>query len=787
MNHGRIPLAAQTPSRRRATESHEDIAMNTPAARSSAICPRPPGRWLAGLLLALAFGVAQAAERVALLVGNGDYADQRAKLPNPTNDAKDLADALSRMGFKVLLRKDLDAAGMKDAIREFGKELEGASVALFFYAGHALQLQGNNFLLPVNSTPRNEGDVLLDAMDLNKIVYLMGSAKTRNIVILDACRDNPFKQQFPTSVGLAQMSAPPDTLIAYSTAPGTVAYDGTGRNSIYTRHLLRYIVNPEDEAPRVFALVGEAVQKETRTAKQPQVPWQLSSLRPNFYLARNPASATATSGATGGASAASAASAVNAGPQRQTESSADIQLNAERAFWESVNKSRADDLRDYLQRFPNGLYGSLAKRQLALLEAESTATAKGAAPARTAEAKPPDPKQAETKHAEAKLAEVKPAEVKPTEVKAPASKPVETKQAEAKAPEAKPAEMKSANVRPADVKPTEAKPSVAVNVPAVPSPIPAPIPAPAPITAVKPAALPPIATAATGQARNLPATTPTEGKIRFSDGSTYTGTVRNGLPHGKGDYVGADGYRYLGNFVNGVREGKGMARWPDGQVYEGDFVQEIPDGIGTIRFASGDVYDGTVRKGVLEGRGKLATATGNHYEGEFVAGLPHGKGAMKFPDGAQYEGSFDRGVMVGKGTLRAANGDVYQGPFVKGKFHGVGTLRRADGSLYEGQFVEGLFGGNGKLKLGSGDSYEGEFSKGLFAGRGLFRYAGGVTYEGAFSDGVANGSGVLTYADGLRFEGLFRQGLGKAIGIAIRPGGERVRSELVDGQLRSME
>lgn len=204
---------------------------------------------------------AHAADRVALLIGNNDYKDEGTRLQNAAKDAKDLSEALSRLGFKIILRLNANSDAMKGAVREFGGELENASVALFFYAGHALQVQNNNYLLPVDLSPRTEADVLFDGMDLVHVMLMMGE-RTKKIVILDACRDNPFKDRFRAATGLAQTSAPPDTLIAYATAPGAVSYDGAGSNGTYTKQLLRHIEKPGQDVFQVFNKVGEASNRK---------------------------------------------------------------------------------------------------------------------------------------------------------------------------------------------------------------------------------------------------------------------------------------------------------------------------------------------------------------------------------------------------------------------------------------------------------------------------------------------------------------------------------------------
>src|SRR6185436_1512453 len=185
--------------------------------------------WAALLALPL-----QAAERVALLIGNNNYGS--TPLRNAVNDAKDFADALKDLGFHVIVRENASRRDMIEAIREFDKALEGAQTALFFYAGHAMQFKERNYLIPIDAAMGSEEDVTFFSVEVAQIFDRMDRARTKfNFIILDACRDNPFAASFKlSSTGLAQMSTPSGTLIAYATSPGSVAADGFGRNGIYT-------------------------------------------------------------------------------------------------------------------------------------------------------------------------------------------------------------------------------------------------------------------------------------------------------------------------------------------------------------------------------------------------------------------------------------------------------------------------------------------------------------------------------------------------------------------------
>ena len=317
---------------------------------------RQPGlaaRFAAASVLCLAASVTWAADRVALLIGNNNYAS--APLRNAANDARDLAEALKEVGFQVIVRENAKRKDMIDAIREFGQAIDGASTTLFFYAGHAMQFKDRNYLIPIDAAMGSEEDVTFFSVDLGQIYDRMDRAHTRfNFIILDACRDNPFAASFKVgSQGLAQMSAPSGTLIAYATAPNSVAADGFGHNGIYTKHILQNIRVPDLPVEVMFKRVREGVERETRKL---QSPWDTSSLKGDFAF--------------NGAAKASVASTAASSP------SADVQLTIEREFWISVRDSnRPEDVRAYIDKFPNGAFVALAKNRLDALSREASAQA----------------------------------------------------------------------------------------------------------------------------------------------------------------------------------------------------------------------------------------------------------------------------------------------------------------------------------------------------------------------------------------------------------------------------
>lgn len=233
----------------------------------------------------------QPERRTALVIGNGSYA--AAPLKNPINDARVMAGALQEMGFDVSLHEDLDQKAMKREIQALGQKLQKGGVGLFYFAGHGVQVSGRNYLIPVGAAIEHEKQVEYEAVDMGAVLAEMDFARNRmNIVIMDACRDNPFARSFRSaSQGLASISAPSGTLIAYATSPGSVANDGPGDNGVYTGELMRAMRQPGLKIEDVFKQVRSAVREATRGK---QIPWESSSLEGDFYFRYPPPAKTAS-------------------------------------------------------------------------------------------------------------------------------------------------------------------------------------------------------------------------------------------------------------------------------------------------------------------------------------------------------------------------------------------------------------------------------------------------------------------------------------------------------------
>ncbi|MBI3503302.1 MAG: caspase family protein [Proteobacteria bacterium] len=306
----------------------------------------------AGLVLASAGGPAFAEKKVALVIGNGGYAD--APLKNPPSDARAIAATLKRQGFDVLLRENATKAQMNEVVADFGEKLGEGDTALFFYAGHGMQVQGRNYLIPTDAKITSEQRVRLETLDVEAVLDQMAAARARvSMVILDACRNNPFERRFRSvGGGLAQINAPEGTMIAYATSPGKVAADGEGANGLYTQELLKALAQPGLKVEDVFKQVRIGV---TRASNGAQVPWEASSLTGDFYF--EPALASA-------AVKPSAAPAMIAAPAPAAS------IDREGVFWDTVKgSSDPAELHAYLDTYPTGVFAPIARARVASLEA----------------------------------------------------------------------------------------------------------------------------------------------------------------------------------------------------------------------------------------------------------------------------------------------------------------------------------------------------------------------------------------------------------------------------------
>jgi TPR repeat protein len=274
---------------------------------------------LAAFAWLVAAAAAEAQEtRIALVIGEGGY-QTAPTLANPPNDARDIAQALHTLGFDVTLQVDLDQAGMTQAIADFGKRAEHADIALFYYGGHGLQLFEHNYLVPVDAVLRSPADIGKHTVALDTVIDAMAKSTGRRLVFLDACRENPLKREdAEAAAGLARVGKAADFMIAFSTQPDAVAFDGAGRNSPFAQALLAHLTSAGVDLSNMMIAVTHDVNVATGGE---QTPWENFSLTKQVYLAG--------------------------------EGAADA--SPEAALWRLAAPARDGDLLQvYLQRYPSG-------------------------------------------------------------------------------------------------------------------------------------------------------------------------------------------------------------------------------------------------------------------------------------------------------------------------------------------------------------------------------------------------------------------------------------------------
>jgi uncharacterized caspase-like protein len=314
------------------------------------------------LIYGIASGTAGAESRLALVIGNSDYRDVVA-LPNPAKDANAMDEFLRGAGFDVTPANNLTQSEMRNALRAFADKVADAgsdAVALVYYAGHGVQIDGENFLIPVDARIKREGDVAVAAVRLVDVMNILSAvpAKTR-IVILDACRNNPFAAIDKTiGRGLAIVDAPRGSIVSYSTAPGATALDGAGDHSPFTAALLDVATTPGQPVEQTFKKVRLFVNKATDGQ---QTPWESSSLVSDFAFFGAPATPTATAAKTGETPRQEAAQAEKAQPEVQSQTVAMwkeklIKLSPEEAYDLVVLADTVEAYKAFLTLFPKFKY-----------------------------------------------------------------------------------------------------------------------------------------------------------------------------------------------------------------------------------------------------------------------------------------------------------------------------------------------------------------------------------------------------------------------------------------------
>ncbi len=318
---------------------------------------------LVGVILIVTLALqrpASAERRVALVIGNSAY-EHTAALGNPRNDAADMAAALGDLGFEVTRVRDANQRQLRRSLAQFRRAAADADVALVFFAGHGIEVERTNFLVPVDAELKSVGDVAFEAVSLDLVLRAVEGASQLRLVILDACRDNPFARDWQgqeatrstTGRGLARVEPSGDTLVAYAAKGGTTAADGSGRNSPYTAALLAHIAEPGVEVGLLFRKVRDRVLETTGGRQEPFVYGSRSSR--NFYFAPLQPEQTPEQAAAGGGEATASA------PEPAPFDDRQVDL----ALWEAIRDGGSIAAYEaYLRQFPEGVFATVARLEI---------------------------------------------------------------------------------------------------------------------------------------------------------------------------------------------------------------------------------------------------------------------------------------------------------------------------------------------------------------------------------------------------------------------------------------
>jgi len=577
-------------------------------------------------LILLSQSTFAAQKRLALIIGNSAYSD--APLKNPANDATDMAKQLESVGFEVMKLINADIREMKQGIRDFGKKLKSEDmVGLFYFAGHGIQKDGNNYLVPVKSRIESEADVEFEAVNAGRVLQQMELAENKlNLVILDACRNNPFAKSFRSANrGLGKMEAPTGSMILYATSPGNVAADGSGRNGLFTEKLLSKISQPGLKIEDVFKQTAYEVSVASNKKQYPYIEGYILG---DFYFTEPDGGRTQSDS-----------------PDSAFQEAA-VKEKMEVEFWESVESSPSREMYSaYLDEYPNGHYAVLARLKLKQMSASGNITRK-----------PYNPSQSTVGSIAVK------SNIGDEDIYVDGKKLARGQLDMDLAPGPYLIEVKkdgyttwSNNITvKAGVKHLLSAKLTALATPAVSST--SQIAAMQKTFADKPTA----SAASTDDPFDISKTVKNLKTYKFSNGDAYQGEMSANKFHGKGIYTFKNGERYEGEFKLNKRHGKGSFFYNSGNRFVGIYDNGKKHGYGTYYFSNGDRYEGDFTENQRTGEGTYFYSNGNRYVGAFLDGKRHGKGIYHFSNGDYFEGTYRNDERDGEGVMHFANGTSQQ-------------------------------------------------------------------------------------------------------------------------------
>jgi len=495
-------------------------------------------------------------QRTALVIGNNNYTRDLPVLRNPMNDARAMKNILEQRNFDVIYLENGTKKSTRQKLQQFYRKIRKGGVGLLYFSGHGIEVDGQNYLIPVDADLEEKDDAQFESIALNQITNKMKNANNRlNMVILDACRSNPFTKAIGSG-GLAK-TEPIGLFVSFATSANKTASDGRrGENGLFTKYLIENMTKEGLTLPQVFKKTAEAV-----------------------YMASN---------------------------HKQFPAIYDRTINGDFYFTLPLNV------------------------------------------------------------------------------------PI--------------------------VKPTP----VIVN----------PIPLPTPINLVK--------------------------SIHYA-GGTYTGDLKSGVPHGKGEIIWTNGDKYVGEWKSGKKQGMGTFFWVSGNKYKGQWVNNQQNGKGTFFWNKGGKYIGQWKNGQKSGQGTEFWTKGDKYIGLYKNDKRNGEGTHFFISGNKYIGHWKNGQQSGQGTLFWAKGGKYIGLWRNGKRNGRGTEFWTNGDKYIGQYQNSKRHGTGTHFFVSGNKYIGEWKNGKQNGQGTFFWVSGTKYVGSFKDDFFNGYGKKTFSNGRVDEGIWEK------------------------------
>lgn len=600
------------------------------------------------LIMIVASLAATNEKRVALVIGNSAY-ENVSKLANPKNDAADMSVALTDIGFDVTKIEDASFADMRQALRKFSKKARNARIALVYFAGHGMEVDRQNYLIPTDAVLASDQDIEYEAISIDLLNRSVSGASGLSMILLDACRNNPFANKMKTDKstrsigrGLAPVEPNIGSLISYAAREGTTADDGEGRNSPYTKALLNHIKEPGVDVRRIFDKVRDSVMEETGGVQQPFVysslPGRDVLLTPKLDAAPNTANASVPT----------------------ATNNAALELE----YWNSVKDSGSIELlNSYIAQYPKGSFAVIAKFRIKNLEAK-TETASAVAPIAKDQntLNPQSPEafsQTEIRIVQTQLRKkgygietvdgIAGSQTRDAIIEYQSDWQIaETGQItrelidrlQRKHPDTKARMVKAAN---SDCELYDTSPEARMTL-------------------------------------------------------EVTGTCKDGDVVGRGEiiwtYMRQGKFvtsEYKGNFVNGKISGYGTRKFISGNIYRGEMINGIRNGRGKLTYANGDVYEGHYEDGERHGRGIYSFASGSVYEGTYKNGLKDGYGVYRRSSGSVYEGPYKDGVRHGIGRYTFSSGNYYEGEFKNDIPNGQGKYVKTDGKIRTGLWNNGCY------------------------------------------------------------------------------------------------